>query len=273
MHKILSDLSRHAIVDALRQNFYDVCWELRHYWKQAVFEETEKQRRWRTSMPMAFIFNAAVSRQPPAANETEHIHETIQFFRSKGRASFSWWLAPGLEESDWRDQLEAHGFRFETGPPGMAVDLKTIPEWVPVPEGYQIQQIENTEGMQIWLKTFLRGYDFSSDWEAPSLDFMLATLSDPNGMSYLAFVHDQPVAVSTVLYRAGVAGIFSVATLQEWRGKGLGAAVTLQPLLDARAKSYRVGTLQSSDMGYKVYQRLGFKEVCRMNHYDWQTPE
>jgi GNAT superfamily N-acetyltransferase len=92
-------------------------------------------------------------------------------------------------------------------------------------------------------------------------------------MSYLAFVHDQPAAVSTIFYRAGVAGIYSVATLKEWRGQGLGAAVTLHPLLDARAKGYRVGTLQSSVMGYKVYQHLGFKEVCRMNHYSWQKPE
>jgi GNAT superfamily N-acetyltransferase len=68
------------------------------------------------------------------------------------------------------------------------------------------------------------------------------------------------------LYWAGIAGIFSVATLKEWRGKGLGAAVTLQSRLDARAKGDGVGTMQSSDMGYKVYQRLGFKDVCRMNH-------
>lgn len=273
MIKILTDLCTPAIVAALRQNFYDACWELRNHWKQAVFEGTEKQRRWWTPMPVAFIFNAAVSMQPPAGDETEHIHETIEFFQSKGRESFSWWLAPGLEENGWGNQLEAHGFRLESGPPGMAVDLKIIPETVPVPEGYKIQQVEDTESMKIWLKSFLPGYGFPPDWEAPSLDFMLSTLSDPDGMSYLAFVHDQPVAVSTILYRAGVAGIFNVATRKEWRVKGLGAAVTLQPLLDARAKGYRVGTLQSSDMGYKIYQRLGFKEVCRMNQYYWQKPE
>jgi GNAT superfamily N-acetyltransferase len=273
MNKIVAELSRPAIVAALRHNFYDACWELRDDWKQAVFEGTEKQRRWWTPMPMAFIFNAAVSLQPPAGDETEHVHETIEFFQSKGRTSFSWWLAPGLEESRWGDQLEACGFRFETGPPGMAVDLNIIPERVPFTEGYQIQQVEDTESMNIWLKTFLLGYGFPPDWEAPSMDFMLSTLSDPNAMSYLAFVHDHPVAVSTILYRAGVVGVFNVATLKEWRGKGLGAAVTLHPLLDARAKGYRVGTLQSSDMGYRVYQRLGFKEVCRMNHYYWQTSE
>jgi GNAT superfamily N-acetyltransferase len=155
----------------------------------------------------------------------------------------------------------------------MAVDLNIIPESVPMPEGFQIQSVKDTDTMKIWLKTFLLGYGFPPDWEAPGWDFMLATLADPNAISYLAFVNDQPVAASTIFYRAGVAGMYSVATLKEWRGQGLGAAVTLQPLLNARTKGYRVGILQSSDMGYKVYQRLGFKEVCRMNHYSWQKPE
>jgi len=273
MNEILTDLSPGAIVNAIRHNSLELCWELRDHWKQAVFESTEKQRRWWTPMPMAYIFNAAVSLQPPAGDETEHIRETMQFFLSKGRTSFSWWLPPGLEESGWGDQLEAHGFNHYANLPGMAVDLKIIPDRIPVPAGFQVQRMEDTESMKIWVKTFLLGGNFPSDWDAPSLDWMLATLSDPNAQSYLAFVDDQPVAVSTVFYRAGVAGIYCVATLEEWRGKGLGAAITLQPLLDARAKGYRVGILHSSEMGYRVYQRLGFKEACRMSEYHWQKPE
>lgn len=271
--KILTDLSTPAIVAALRQNFYDACWELRDHWKNAVFEGTEKQRRWWTSIPMAFIFNAAISLQPPIGDEAEHIHETIDFFQSKARKSFCWWLAPGLEESGWGHRLQRRGFSLETGSPGMAMALNMVPDVVPVPEGYRIQQVEDQQTMKIWLKIFLQAYGFPPDWEAPIWDFMLPSLSHPDGSSYMAFVNSQPVAVSTVLYRAGVAGVFNVATLKEWRGKGLGAAVTLEPLRDARAKGYQVGTLQSSDMGFKVYQRLGFKEVCRMSHYYWQKPD
>jgi len=86
---------------------------------------------------MAFIFNAAVSMRSPAGDETERFHETIEFFQLRGRTSFSWWLAPGLEESGWGKQLEGSGFRLENVAPGMAVDLKIMPERVPLPEGYQ----------------------------------------------------------------------------------------------------------------------------------------
>jgi GNAT superfamily N-acetyltransferase len=266
MPPILTDLSTPALVSALKQNFYNLCWGLRDHWPQAVFEETENQRRWWTPVPMAFIFNAVLSTQPVRGDETRHILETIEFFQARGRRSFSWWLAPELEESDWGRQLEIHGFALENDPPGMAVELNQLPDRLPVPAGFKISRVGDAESMQIWLKTFLAGYELPPEFEVPCLEMMLATLHGP-WMSYLATVHDQPVAASSVLYTAGVAGIMNVATLKDWRGRGLGAAVTLLPLLDAREQGYRVGVLEASEMGYPVYQRMGFKEICRMKQY------
>jgi len=69
---------------------------------------------------------------------------------------------------------------------------------------------------------------------------------------------------------AGVAGIFAVSTLPEARGRGIGTALTVAPLVDAREAGYRVGTLQASDMGYPIYRKLGFQDVCQYNLYIWE---
>ena len=60
----------------------------------------------------------------------------------------------------------------------------------------------------------------------------------------------------------GVGGIYSVATLPEARGKGVGVVLTLNPLLYACEEGYRIGVLQSSEMGSKVFERLGFWHLC-----------
>jgi predicted acetyltransferase len=64
-----------------------------------------------------------------------------------------------------------------------------------------------------------------------------------------------------------VAGIYAVATLPQARRKGIGRAMTVHPLIEARQIGYRVGILQSSSMGYPVYQSIGFQEVCTYRQY------
>ena len=87
---------------------------------------------------------------------------------------------------------------------------------------------------------------------------------------YIAYQDGEAVGTSALLLHAGVVGIFAVATIPRARGRGIGTALTLAPLLDARRRGYRVGTLQSSRMGFPVYRRLGFREVCRpIEMYLW----
>ena len=39
------------------------------------------------------------------------------------------------------------------------------------------------------------------------------------------------------------------------------------PLIDARERGYRVGVLESSELGYNVYKRLGFKDYGPIEQY------
>jgi GNAT superfamily N-acetyltransferase len=269
MPKILSDLSSPALISANARNLYEAVWVLHDSWKQAHFYESSKLRRWWSPFQMAFIFNAAVSLRPPEGDEAGLIGETIADFRARGSREFDWWLYPGLETSDWGRQLLAHGLTFEEGVPGMALELANLPAETPGPAGLTIRRVTDAAAMRTWNRVFIAGYGLPPDWEANCLEMMLASLKT-SIICYLATVNGEPVATSFMFPYAGVAGIYSVATLPAWRGQGLGAAMTLQPLREARALGYQAGILQSSNMGFPVYQRLGFKELCRMNFYHWQ---
>ena len=71
----------------------------------------------------------------------------------------------------------------------------------------------------------------------------------------------------------GVAGIYSVMTVPDAQRRGIGALMTARPLEAARSRGYRVGTLQSSSMGYPLYRRLGFQEYGRVGIYLWRGEE
>src|SRR5262249_44531774 len=87
---------------------------------------------------------------------------------------------------------------------------------------------------------------------------------------YLARLDGEPVATAMLAQAAGVAGIYGVATIERARRRGIGTAVTLAPLLDARDRGYVAGVLQSSEMGYGVYARMGFTEQFRYHSYRFQ---
>ncbi|MFX0182026.1 MAG: GNAT family N-acetyltransferase [Candidatus Hodarchaeota archaeon] len=81
--------------------------------------------------------------------------------------------------------------------------------------------------------------------------------------NYIAIFQEQPVAIASVFYYGGIAGIFNIATLPGYRRQGIGTAITLAPLMAAKKKDYEIAWLESSEMGVNLYKRIGFQEFCR----------
>jgi len=51
------------------------------------------------------------------------------------------------------------------------------------------------------------------------------------------------------------------------RKRGIGTALTVKAMMDAKELNYRASILQSSDAGFGVYQKIGFQKFCNLNHY------
>ena len=62
-------------------------------------------------------------------------------------------------------------------------------------------------------------------------------------------------------------GVYNIATIESARGRGYGAAITRQVVADGIAAGCDVAILQASDMGYPVYERMGFRTVVEYVGY------
>jgi ribosomal protein S18 acetylase RimI-like enzyme len=166
--------------------------------------------------------------------------------------------------------LVEHGLKYTDDSKGMAIDLKALNEDQPVPTDLRIECVEDTAALRKWARAAILGFELPETNVEPWFELFAGLGFDLPLRNYLGTVDGEPVATSELFLAEGVAGIYVVATVPEARRQGIGAAMTLAPLRDARAMGFRIGVLHSSLMGLGVYRRLGFREYCMMScHGMW----
>lgn len=215
------------------------------------------------------LFNGIFAAQLTPVNADVAIEE-IRATAAQWKAPLFWWITPSTQPADLGERLVKHGFVKAGRVPGMAMELaELLDAGLPLPAGLTIEVVDDPEKLDLYAQAGAVGTGFSA-----SVAEFVRTVEQRIGLRpgielrrYLGCIDGVPVASSGMVLDSGVAGIFAVATVPAARKQGIGAAMTRIPLLDALAAGYKVGTLQASEMGYPVYKRLGFKDVCGIELY------
>jgi GNAT superfamily N-acetyltransferase len=134
---------------------------------------------------------------------------------------------------------------------------------VVLPAGATLAWVRGRDQMRAAQRMIGRGFGMPPPFVDQMADrlALLGDVVDGPARVILARLNGVPVASALTTTIGDVAGIYSVVTLPEARGKGIGTAVTLAVLHDARSRGARMGVLESADMGFPVYTRLGFRNV------------
>ncbi len=184
-----------------------------------------------------------------------------------------WHILPSTQPSNLADYLEEYDFLLFDEEPHMVMELANAVLDLPYMPGFTIERVTDTASLARWHSAAVAGF-FPTTPSLGQLFLDAYTLFgfDPQGpfLHYIGYMNGEPVAVSTLLFTEDMAGIYDVCTIPSARGKGFGTAITLAPLLEARARGYHYVCLQSTHMGYSIYERLGFKEQYREQKYLWR---
>jgi GNAT superfamily N-acetyltransferase len=180
-----------------------------------------------------------------------------------------WWVGPSTQPTDLDEHLVKSGFTVDENGPGMAVELARLNEGLREVSGLSIRLAQDDDTQWTWCRTMAQGFGIPADKEfvVKAWHDLLSLMNAELVLPYLGWLNGKPVSVCLLFLGAGVAGIYSVATIPEARRRGAGAWVTLHALLQARLKGYKVGVLEASEMGGSVYRLLGFQAYCRICSY------
>lgn len=172
-------------------------------------------------------------------------------------------LRPGSGSAAW-EVPKRRGLVAEASVPIMAA---TGPLEVPAVEGLELRRLAPDEA---GLHSEIAAEAFGAPVEVFAALVPEALLAHPDLRGYVGEVNGEPVVTAVGVVAGGVVGIFNVATTPAHRHRGYGAVATARAFADGIEAGAAWGWLQSSEIGYRVYQRLGFETL---EWWDcWVTP-
>ncbi len=219
-----------------------------------------------TGTPVAALNGVLRARFRPEEMESR-VDMTLAHFGQRKLPLF-WHVTPSMRSDELENCLQTQGMRRRPwDPPGMAVDLLAVKEDLPSPAGLTIRPVEDKESLQKWIDVSCSG--------APETANVYSGIYGGLGLGpdaplrhYVGSLNGEPIGVASLFLSAGVASVQLVVTVPQARRQGIGTAMTLATLREARDLGYRIGILTSSKVGYGVYLRLGFQEYCRFRIYE-----
>jgi ribosomal protein S18 acetylase RimI-like enzyme len=191
------------------------------------------------------------------------IDEAIAWFDERG-LPFVWWVLPSSEPRDLRDRLAARGFAVLPGAmPAMAVDLDGPPRPV-VPPGVEIVRVRDASTYRTYCDALAAAFDapaeFADAW------FRLVDLGFGDELALRMFLartvlDGRPVGTGMAVLAGDTVGLYSIGTLADARGRGIGRAMTLTGMRAGYDAGCRTALLEATDAGYPLYISLGFRTI------------
>ena len=210
--------------------------------------------------------NSGTSLRFDAKAASKRLNRIYKRFAKHGRG-IGFWIDPAATPADLADHLKNLGLRCKKHFPGMGCDLAKLTK-IPVPEGIRIVR---TPHHSMYLRhphpyfgpitTPVRRHELNrlahlaAQWPDNFFDFV--ALAEGN----------RPVGACSVYRNGSAAGFYDVGVLEKDRNRGIGSAMIAHALKFAQERGAAQAVLLASGMGYGVYQRNGFREVCRIAYW------
>ena len=263
------DPSERDLVQAIEGNMFEFFMNFRR-WREAEIHDDPDMLWSITSIPFP-LFNSVLRAKLEPQNVDAVIEATLSRYKARD-VPMMWWTGPATRPKNLGTALVAHGLVSEEGDsPGMAADLRTLNENSTGPPRFDMELVKDAESLGAWAETLLAACSMPG-FVAKAMFHLCTSLGYGKASMmrhYYGRLDGEGVATSSLFLAAGVARIYNVSTLPRARHQGIGAAMTLEPLREARALGYTIGVLTSTQLGVGVYRRIGFEEYCKVGQYVW----
>jgi ribosomal protein S18 acetylase RimI-like enzyme len=195
------------------------------------------------------LFNVAFVRQPLLDAE-QAIERAIQQFRTSGVPGLLT-FPPGVDPAA---ESVARGRGFEAAPPHPGMLMYPILDLAGTPDDVEIRTVGDEKALGDFLEAAEAGFGNST----PRILIGDHVVNHPAVDLFVGYVDGVAATTSALISTGRVAGIYWISTLKQYRGRGLGEALTAHAIRAGQARGCNTAALRASVMGRPIYERMGF---------------
>lgn len=179
-----------------------------------------------------------------------------------------WRVSAAAASGAIKAQLEQAGLQLQGSDPAMLADLSEPPP-PPQVDGLKIETVDGQAARYDWAWLTCDAFELGEKVRKAMSECEAAIPeSELTGQKrYIGYLDGKPVAVSSLVLAADLAGVYAVATLPEARSRGIGTAMTLHAMMEGKHGGAKSAVLTASEMGKSVYERIGFSTIYEYDLY------
>ena len=235
---------------------------LEQYWRSFVLSfpwATEMKEAVVASYPQLPYYepNHAASIIVEERSAEDLLGKIMRHFVSKGAPAVWFRISPLTQPDSFSALLEKNGFRkdFETS---VMTFQGTEPLTTVNPEA-RIEELPPSD-IAVWKTLVCTIFGVPTEWEEGFDGYMHAYVRS-GGRCFVASIDGKPVGACSLLSLDRSGGIFTVGTLEEYRRRGIGSALTVHALQASVKAGNTLHLLYVDEGGHaeRLYRRLGFE--------------
>ena len=266
--RALTELSPENVVRACEENYIE-------YWRcvgssaNARYSEDGGVVMCATGLPQD-LFNVVLRSTLDRSQVNQRVDEVLRYFKARGLPGI-WHVGPSTEPRDLGEMLTARGFPHDYDLTAMAVELGPVDWSWTNSSRVQVRRVSTKRDCADWVACL------TSSWESPKeaapwmLENACFNLSHEamgkkhlHRRKYLGFLEGKPAGTSMLVWDKDIAGLQTIGTIKEAQRNGVGTAVILAALKDAKDMGFKFVVVLSTIEGLKLYRNLGFQEYGKL---------
>jgi len=206
--------------------------------------------------PQRSLFNSVFYESPAALVAELDALEAL--YESHGVRAWTVWVPDDDREA--ARLLGARGHSLDAGPRAMAMDLADLEAAPPAPAGIEPAPIAAAACAEL----NDRAYGYGPD------GFRAGLPGETAIRWHGAFVAGEPVGCVGTIAVGEDCCVTGVATPPEHRGRGIATWLLCRALAEARETGMASASLQASQAGAPIYERLGFLDFGFLEMWEWR---